>query len=125
MPPSRTIVRDQPARAPMWAAVVLLGSLVGTFALASLFLTYNHVWTDRLTAYLPWPGATTSLAADPTLAAQMRIVETSARVTTLADRTQTVVAEAVIENTALIPVQSLVVEGYAYRAGRPVQPRAR
>ena len=113
----KTIVRGGSTNRPLWTAVILLGSLGGAFAVLSLFLSYNHRLTDELGMRVPIPGAVTSLAADPGLAAQIRVVDSSARLLTLADQTHALVVETTVVNDALIPVSKVVMEAYAYELG--------
>lgn len=130
----RTVVPGEPERKSIWTALVLLVSLITTFAILALFMARDHPWTDALLARLPAPGAATSLAADPTLASQMRIVTSQAWYTKLADQTPALVAETVVINDALVPVNNVIVEASVYAGekhlgtarvscGKPVSPR--
>lgn len=106
------------ARTAAWTALVLMLSLVSTFALFALYLDHDHVFADQLAASLPALGAGTSLAADPTLAAQVRVTEVSARVTKLNDRTMALVTEARVTNDALIDIQHVFMEATILADGR-------
>lgn len=108
------VVPGEPERKSIWTALVLLVSLITTFAIVALFMTSNHAWTDAVLTRLPAPGPATSLAADPELAGQMRIVTSQAWYTRLADQTPALVAETVVVNDALVPVNNVVVEASVY-----------
>jgi hypothetical protein len=112
---SRTVVPEEPRRTSIWTALVLLTSLITTFAIVALFMAHNHAWTERLLARLPVPGPAPSLAADPGLVSQMRIVTSQAWYTKLADQTPALVAEAVVVNDSLVPVSNVIVEATIYK----------
>ncbi|HYC57654.1 MAG TPA: hypothetical protein VEL28_22165 [Candidatus Binatia bacterium] len=116
----REIVHEENRSTPAWTGVVLLASLVGVFALLAVFLANNHAWTDALVRRLPVPGLATSLASDPVLASQMRVVDPKAKVLTLADRSTAVVVEATVINDSLIPVRGVRLAAEAMREGRSV-----
>jgi hypothetical protein len=99
-------------------ALALLGSLLVSFATLALFMTHNHDWTDAVMAALPLPGPSLSLAADPSLSSQVRLVDVRAWDTILGDRTPALVAEAWVTNDALVPIRRIVVEAEARREGR-------
>jgi hypothetical protein len=99
-------------------ALALLGTLLVAFATLALFMTHNHAWTDSVMAALPLPGPSQSLAADPTLSAQVRLVDARAWDTILGDRTSTLIAEASVTNDSLVPIRRVVVEAQARRSGR-------
>ena len=99
-------------------ALALLGSLLVTFATLALFMTHNHAWTDSVMAALPFPGPSQSLAADPALTSQVRLVDARAWDTMLGDRTAALVAEAAVTNDSLVPIHRVVVEAQARRDGR-------
>jgi hypothetical protein len=130
----RTVVPGEPERKSIWTALVLMVSLITTFAIVALFMARNHSWSDAMLSRLPAPGPATSLAADPALADQMRIVTSQAWYTRLADQTPALVAETVVINEALVPVGNVVVEASVYAGddnlgtarvscGKPVSPR--
>ena len=106
----RTVVPSEPRRTSIWTALVLLTSLIAMFVIVSSFMVRNHEWTDAFLARLPAPGLATSMAADPSLAGQIRIVESGAWFTRLADQSPALVAETVVVNDALVPVKNIVVE---------------
>ena len=110
----RTEVPEEPHRTSIWTALVLLASFVTTFAIVALFMVRTHSWAETVLTYVPVPGAATSLAADPGLISQMRIVTTQAWHTQLSDQTPALVAETVIINDALIPVNNVIVEASVY-----------
>jgi hypothetical protein len=91
-------------------ALAFLAVLVATFAMAAVVLIRNHAWADALAARLPFPGPTSSLAADPSLAPQLRVVGARAWDTLLADQTPVLIAEAEVVNDALVPVRRVVLE---------------
>lgn len=98
--------------APLW----ILAALLLGFVLISLAMVYDHAWTDSLTSRLRLPGTGAVLAADPALAAQIRVIDARAWNTQLADQTPALVAEAVVANDALMPVRRIVLQAEA-RAG--------
>ena len=100
------------------APLAILGALLGSFALIALFMVHDHTWTDEFMASLPLPGLGMSLAADPSLAPQMRMTNARAWNTILADQTPALMAEADIANDALVPVEHVVVRGEARIEGR-------
>jgi len=99
-------------------ALALLGMLLVAFATLALFMTHNHAWTDSVMAALPFPGPSQSLAADPALNAQVRLVDARAWDTILGDRTSALIAEALVTNDSLVPIRRVVVEAQARRDGR-------
>ena len=111
---NRTIIRRPKPRTAVWTGLVLMTSLVVSFGFLSVFLVYNHEWTDAQMARLPWPGASTSLAAERGLAEQMRVTNPFARMTNLRDNTPTLVAEATVVNDSMIPVSNMVLEAQAF-----------
>ncbi len=117
----KTVVRENKSGSSAWNGVVLLASMIGAFGILTLILANNHELTDAFMAKMPWPGKATSLGTDPSLAGQMRISEQSARLTTLADQTLTLVAEATVTNDSLIPVSHVVLEAQAYENDTPAR----
>ena len=111
----RAIVRDEPKETSAWSAVVLMASAVGAFALFSLFLAFNHPWTDALIARLPAPGPALSLAHDGIVAEQLRIVDVHTGHLTLADRSTALLFEATVVNDAALPVHGIVIEVEGFR----------
>jgi hypothetical protein len=107
---SHTIVPNQPQRTSVWATIVLLVSLVATVGIVSLFMVRNHAWAERVLARLPAPGPATSMAADPGLADQIRILAGDAWFTKLGDQTSALVAESIVVNDSPIPVHNVVIE---------------
>lgn len=116
----RTIVHDDPEPAPLWTAAVLMASTVGAFAVLAVFLAHNHAWTDALTRMIAAPGVAESLASDPVLAAQMRIVSPRAKQVTLSDRSDAVVVTATIVNDSPVPVNTVILEAEALHGGAGV-----
>ncbi len=117
----RTVVPTEPRRTSIWTALVLITSLVAAFVITASFMIRNHEWTDTFLAELPAPGARTSLAADPALAGQMRMLESDAWFARLADQTPALIAETVIVNDALVPVTNVVVEAVLMEDGNRVR----
>jgi hypothetical protein len=115
---SEAILREPERRTAAWSALVLMLSLVGLFALFALYLDHDHAFADRLAASLPSPGSASSLAADPTLAAQLRVDRMSARIATLDDRSRALVADVRVTNDALIAVRHIFLEARALVGGR-------
>ncbi len=116
----QTVVPDQPRHTSIWTTLVLLASLVTTLAIVALFMARNHAWAERVLARLPAPGPATSLAADPGLAQQIRIVASDAWFTKLDDQTSALVAESVVVNDSLVPVRNVVIEASVLQGGTPV-----
>jgi hypothetical protein len=112
-----TFVPHRPYRTSIWTALVLLQALLAAFAIFALFLGHEHAWADRILAHVPMPGPATSLAADPSLAAQMRLIGRTAWYTRLADRTPVLVAEADVANDSLMPVNKIIVAAEAKVGG--------
>jgi hypothetical protein len=104
-----TFVPEESSPPSVATPVVLLAALLGSFALAALFMIHDHSWTDSLMARLPLPGPSVSLAADPSLASQIRLTHARAWNTLLADQTPVLVAEAWATNDALVPVRRVTV----------------
>lgn len=117
----RTVVPVEPRTTSIWTALVLITSLVAAFVIAASFMVRNHDWTDAFLARLPAPGARTSLAADPALAGQLRMLESQAWFARLADQTPALVAETVLVNDALVPVTNVVVEAVVMENGNRVR----
>ncbi|MFT4571756.1 MAG: hypothetical protein ACI8TX_003112 [Hyphomicrobiaceae bacterium] len=115
---SEAILRHPEHRTGAWTAIVLMLSMVGMFVLFALYLDHDHVFADRLAAALPSPGVGNSLAADPTLAAQVRVDDLTARITMLEDQTTAMIAEARVTNDALIDIQHVVMEASVVTEGR-------
>jgi hypothetical protein len=113
----RTVVPEQRERSPAWSAAILLGVLAICYGLVAVYMARNHAWADRFLQSVPIPTTAASLAADPVLAGQIRIVSSRAWYTQLADRTTTLVAEAIVVNDALVPVNKVVVEASAQADG--------
>jgi hypothetical protein len=98
----------------------LVVSLNLAFVVIAAFMARNHAWTDAFMALVPLPGTGTSLASDPSLTGQMRIETASVGYRTLADQSETLVAEADVSNRSLLPVTKVVLEAHAYGSGLPV-----
>lgn len=116
--PKDAILPETESRTGAGTTLVLMSSVVVVFGLLSLFLTHYHEWSDRLGLVLPWPGVATSFAADPALAAQVRVSELIVTRTKLADETQALVAEARVTNDSLIPIRNVVVEATLVKDGK-------
>ncbi len=122
---ARTVVPDDEAQRASFAHALLLFALsLFVFVLIALFMTRNHTWTDRVMAALPLPGARTTLAADPSLVGQVRIVAPRAWTIELADRTPAVVAEARVVNDARVSIRRIVLEGALRADGRSAAVRS-
>jgi hypothetical protein len=100
--------------------LVLLAALNLAFAVLTVFMARNHAWTDAFMALVPLPGTGTSLAADPSLARQVKLESTTAAYRTLADQSSALVAEAEVVNRSLLPVTKIVLEAHAYGDGLPM-----
>lgn len=112
-----SVVHEEHEPSRLTAPLAILAGLLVAFSLLTLFMVHDHAWTDSLTASVPLPGPAT-LAADPNLAAQMRVTGAHAWNTVLADQTQAVVAEAEIANDALVAVRHIVINAEARVEGR-------
>ncbi|MFQ5351726.1 MAG: hypothetical protein ACE5D3_01480, partial [Candidatus Binatia bacterium] len=104
----------------MVTAAILLASLVTTFGITTLVLVYMHPWTDALLSHIPMFGPATSLAADPSLLAQMRTSGGSAYATTINDRKHALVLAASVTNDSLVPVTNIVLGAEAWIGGRSI-----
>lgn len=118
---SRTVVPNEPRRTSIWTALILITSLVAAFGITASYMVRNHEWTDAFLSRLPVPGAGTSMAADPSLAGQLRILSSEAWFARLADQSSTLVAETVIVNDALLPVTNVVVEAVVLEDGNRIR----
>ena len=99
---------------------VILASAAAVFFFAALAMVHDHAWTDHFLARLPLPGPAVSFASDPMLSGQLRIDNTTAYYTHLADQSPILVAEADLINDALMSVTNVVIEAHAQRGGEPV-----
>jgi hypothetical protein len=113
-----SFVHEENIPSSLTAPLAILGALLASFALIALFMVHDHTWTDEITAHMPWPGQGMSLAADPSLEPQMRMINARAWNTILADQTPTLMAEADIVNDALVPVERIMVRAEARTEGR-------
>jgi len=113
-----SFVHEEDPPSSLTAPLAILGALLASFSLIALFMVHDHTWTDEITAHLPLPGPAMTLAADPSLALQMRMINARAWNTILADQTPTLMAEADIANDALLPVERIVVRAEARIEGR-------
>jgi hypothetical protein len=69
-----SFVHEENIPSSLTAPLAILGALLASFALIALFMVHDHTWTDEITAHMPWPGQGMSLAADPSLEPQMRMI---------------------------------------------------
>ena len=99
---------------------MLMASSVGAFALLSVFLAFNHRWTDALLSFIPAWGAPHSLANDGVLAEQLRITELRTEHLTLSDRSVALLLEATVVNDSSVPVRGIVLEMEGFRDGNSV-----
>jgi hypothetical protein len=110
------LVDDEGAAGTFASGLAFLALLLAVFALAAVVLVRNHAWADALAARLPFPGPSVSLAADPSLPSQLRLVDARAWNTMLADQTATLIAETDVANDALVPVRRVVLGAEARSA---------
>jgi len=115
---SARFVHDEDVPSSLTAPLAILGALLASFGLVALFMIHDHTWTDELMAQLPLPGPAMTLAADPSLALQVRMTNARAWSIVLADQTPTLMAETDIANDALVPVERIVVRAEARIEGR-------
>ncbi len=113
---SRTVFLDPSRPTSVSTVLSLLTALLAGFGLLALFMARHHDWTERLLGHLAVPGSSASLAADSALPFQLRIGETSAWYTSLADQTPVLVVRADLRNDALIEVGKVIVEARALSA---------
>jgi len=111
--PAKTVVPEQPRVASIWTVLLLLLALLVTASLTAVFMVTHHTWTERVMSALPVPGPMASLAADPSLIAQMRLERPHAWIAHSADRIPVLVVEAEVANAALIEVVNVTLEALA------------
>ena len=119
----RTVIPSNSERSPVWPALYMLGALVTFYGLLAVYMSRDHAWTDEVLQHVPIPASRASLAAEPDLATQVRIVSSRAWYTNLSDQTRTLVAEATVVNDALVPLSKVIVEAQAQAPGAKAQSR--